>query len=70
MPQSREEFRRLIIFLAAASEVDAYRLQRQFDNKVIVLKTFTKVIVHNPTVSRGQSEQFTMFLLDHSRDLF
>ncbi|XP_077121692.1 DEP domain-containing protein 4 isoform X1 [Ranitomeya variabilis] len=70
MPQAREEFRRLIIFLAAASEADAYRLQRQFDNKVIVLKTFTKVIVHNPTVSRGQSEQFTMFLLDHSKDLF
>ncbi|KAM4038401.1 DEP domain-containing protein 4 [Anomaloglossus baeobatrachus] len=70
MPQAREEFRRLIIFLATASEADAYRLQKQFDNKVMVLKTFTKVIVHNPTVSRGQSEQFTMFLLDHSSDLF
>ncbi|XP_056430595.1 DEP domain-containing protein 4 [Hyla sarda] len=70
MPQVREEFRRLIIFLATASETDAYRLQKQFDNKVMVLKIFTKVIVHSPTVSRGQSEQFTMFLLDHSRDLF
>ncbi|KAM3926105.1 DEP domain-containing protein 4 [Leptodactylus fuscus] len=70
IPQAREEFRRLIIFMASASEPDAYKLQKQFDNKVIVLKTFTKVIVHNPTVSRGQSEQFTVFLLDHSYDLF
>lgn len=69
-PQTREEFRRLMIFMTTASETDAYRLQKQFDNKVMVLKTFTKVIVHNPTVSRGQSEQFTMFLLDHSNDLF
>ncbi|XP_075716191.1 DEP domain-containing protein 4 [Rhinoderma darwinii] len=70
MPQAREEFRRLIIFLVAASENDSYRLQKQFDNKIMVLKIFTKVIVLNPTVSRGQSEQFTLFLLDHSRDLF
>ncbi|KAG8578455.1 hypothetical protein GDO81_010501 [Engystomops pustulosus] len=69
-PQAREEFRRLIIFLVTASEIDAYRLQKQFDNKVMVLKTFTKVIVQNPTVSKGQSEQITMFLLDHSSDLF
>ncbi|XP_044133312.1 DEP domain-containing protein 4 [Bufo gargarizans] len=70
LPQAREEFRRLITFMAAASQTDAYRLQKQFDNKPMVVKTFTKVIVHNPTVSRGQSEQFTAFLLDYSSDLF
>ncbi|XP_066445940.1 DEP domain-containing protein 4 [Eleutherodactylus coqui] len=69
-PQAREEFRRLIIFMATASETDAYQLQKQFGNKAIVLKTFTKVLLHNHTLSRGQSEPFTMFLLDHSSDLF
>ncbi|XP_075065341.1 DEP domain-containing protein 4 isoform X2 [Mixophyes fleayi] len=70
MPKAREELRRLIMFMATASEPDAYRLQKQFDNKVMVLKTFTKVIVHSPTVSKAQSEEFTMFLVDNSRYLF
>ncbi|XP_063783910.1 DEP domain-containing protein 4 [Pseudophryne corroboree] len=70
MPKAREELRRLLMFMATASESDAYRLQKQFDNKVMVLKTFTKVIVNNPTVSKAQSEEFTMFLVNNSSDLF
>ncbi|KAM9311637.1 DEP domain-containing protein 4 [Gastrophryne carolinensis] len=70
MPQSREELRRLIMFWKIASEPGAYRLQKQFDNQIIVLKTFTKVLVHNPLISRAQSEEFMQFLTEKSSDLF
>ncbi|KAM5171415.1 DEP domain-containing protein 4 [Mantella aurantiaca] len=70
MPQAREELRRLIMFMTTASESDAYRLQKQFDNKVIVMKTFTKVIVQNNGVSKAQSEDFAQFLIEKSSELF
>lgn len=70
MPQAREELRRLITFMTTASESDAYRLQKQFDNKVIVMKTFTKVIAQNTVVSKAQSEEFSVFLIEKSSELF
>ncbi|XP_040200265.1 DEP domain-containing protein 4 [Rana temporaria] len=70
MPQAREELRRLITFMTTASESDAYRLQKQFDNKVIVMKTFTKVIAQNTVVSKAQSEEFSVFLIEKFSELF
>ncbi|XP_018412122.1 PREDICTED: DEP domain-containing protein 4 [Nanorana parkeri] len=70
MPQAREELRRFITFMTTASESSAYKLQKQFDNKVIVMKTFTKVIVQNTVVSKAQSEEFSLFLIEQSSELF
>ncbi|XP_068128912.1 DEP domain-containing protein 4 [Hyperolius riggenbachi] len=69
-PKAREELRRLLLFMMAAANSGAYRLQKQFDNKTIVLKTFTKVIVHSPLVSKAQSEAFIQFLIEKANKLF
>lgn len=42
----------------------------QFANKVLVLKTFTKAIVQNTVVSKAQSEDFALFLIEKSSELF
>ncbi|XP_069829163.1 DEP domain-containing protein 4 isoform X2 [Dendropsophus ebraccatus] len=45
IPQAREEFRRLILFMTAASETHAYRLQKQYqEDKVNNLQCFYWII--------------------------
>ncbi|XP_053572977.1 DEP domain-containing protein 4 [Bombina bombina] len=70
VPKAREELRRLLTFLAIASEADGYKLQKQFVNKIVVIKTFTKVVIHSPSISKAQSEEFALFLLENYCELF
>lgn len=39
LPNIREELQRLLTFMVIASEPNAYKLQKQYDNKTVVLKT-------------------------------
>ncbi|MEE6480025.1 hypothetical protein FKM82_012433 [Ascaphus truei] len=68
--KAREELRRLLTFMATASETDSYKLQKQFDNKIMVIRTFTKVIVQNQAITKAQSEELTMFLMENYSELF
>ncbi|KAM4748824.1 DEP domain-containing protein 4 [Rhinophrynus dorsalis] len=70
MPKAREELRRLLTFMAIAAETDSYKLQKPFDNKVMVIRTFSKVIIQNTAISKAQSEEFTCFLLENYSELF
>ncbi|KAM4677530.1 DEP domain-containing protein 4 [Discoglossus pictus] len=70
VPKSREELRRLLTFMATASETDGYKLQKQFDNKTVVIKMFSKVIVQSLAISRAQCEEFTAFLVENYCELF
>ncbi|CAH2277488.1 DEP domain-containing 4 [Pelobates cultripes] len=70
VPSTREEFRRLVVFMATASETCGCRLQKQFDNKTVVTRTLSKILLQNPGISRTQTEQFTVFLLENYSDLF
>ncbi|XP_007472187.1 PREDICTED: LOW QUALITY PROTEIN: DEP domain containing 4 [Lipotes vexillifer] len=47
LPNVREELRRLLTFMAIASEPNAYKLQKQFDNKTVVLKTLAKAVLQS-----------------------
>ncbi|XP_009077424.1 PREDICTED: DEP domain-containing protein 4, partial [Acanthisitta chloris] len=66
----REELHRLLTFLAIASESEAYRLQKQFENRSVIIKTCTKFILQNKTLSKPQAELLTHFLMDNHSELF
>ncbi|NWS13198.1 DEPD7 protein, partial [Pachyramphus minor] len=68
-PNIREELHRLLTFLAIASESEAYRLQKQFENRLVIIKTCTKFILQNRTLSKPQAEQLTLFLMDNHSEL-
>ncbi|KFW01492.1 DEP domain-containing protein 7, partial [Eurypyga helias] len=69
-PNIREELHRLLTFLAIASESEGYRLQKQFDNRLVIIKTCTKFILQNKTLSKTQAELLTQFLMDNHSELF
>ncbi|KAM9230204.1 LOW QUALITY PROTEIN: DEP domain-containing protein 4 [Dugong dugon] len=66
---NREESR-LLTFVAIASEPKAYKLQKQCDNKTVVLKTLTKAVLQTRSLLKIQREQLVQFLLEHHSELF
>ncbi|NWZ44488.1 DEPD7 protein, partial [Brachypodius atriceps] len=69
-PNISEELHRLLTFLAIASESEGYRLQKQFENRFVIIKTCTKFIIQNRTLSKPQAELLTQFLMDNHSELF
>ncbi|XP_030900829.1 DEP domain-containing protein 4 isoform X2 [Melopsittacus undulatus] len=68
-PNIREELHRLLTFIAIASESDGYKLQKQLENRLVIIKTFTKFILQSKTLSKPQAELLTQFLMDSHSDL-
>ncbi|NXT50855.1 DEPD7 protein, partial [Pluvianellus socialis] len=69
-PNIREELHRLLTFIAIASKSEGYKLQKQFDNRSVIIKTCTKFILQNKTLSKPQAELLTQFLMDNHSELF
>uniref|UniRef100_A0A8D2NMY5 DEP domain containing 4 n=1 Tax=Zosterops lateralis melanops TaxID=1220523 RepID=A0A8D2NMY5_ZOSLA len=69
-PNISEELHRLLTFLAIASESEGYRLQKQFENRFVIIKTCSKFILQNRTLSKPQAELLTQFLMDNHSELF
>ncbi|XP_069346548.1 DEP domain-containing protein 4 isoform X4 [Eulemur rufifrons] len=70
LPNVREELRRLLTFMAIASEPNAYKLQKQYDNKTVVLKTFAKAVLQTKSLLKVRAEQLVWFLLEYHSELF
>ncbi|NWR56952.1 DEPD7 protein, partial [Bucorvus abyssinicus] len=68
-PNVREELHRLLTFVAIASESEGYKLRKQFDNRSVIIKTCTKFILQNKTLSKPQAELLTQFLMDNHSEL-
>ncbi|KAM9025959.1 DEP domain-containing protein 4 isoform 2-T2 [Ara ararauna] len=68
-PNIREELHRLLTFIAIASESGGYKLQKQFENRSVIIKTCTKFILQSKTLSKPQAELLTQFLMDNHSDL-
>uniref|UniRef100_A0A8C4TUM1 DEP domain containing 4 n=1 Tax=Falco tinnunculus TaxID=100819 RepID=A0A8C4TUM1_FALTI len=68
-PNTREELHRLLTFIAIASESEGYKLQKQFENRSVIIKTCTKFILQNKTLSKPQAELLTQFLMDNHSEL-
>ncbi|NXX38632.1 DEPD7 protein, partial [Tricholaema leucomelas] len=69
-PHTREELHRLLTFMAIASDPEGYKLQKQFDNRSVIIKTCTKFLLHNKALSKAQAELLTQFLMDNHSELF
>ncbi|NWS74065.1 DEPD7 protein, partial [Crotophaga sulcirostris] len=68
-PNIREELHRLLAFIVIASESEGYRLQKQFENRLVIIKTCTKFILQNKALSKPQAELLTQFLMDNHSEL-
>ncbi|XP_037316144.2 DEP domain-containing protein 4 [Pungitius pungitius] len=66
----RDELRRLLAFMATAARPDACRLQKQMDNRFLVCRAFQRAIVQSHELTRAQSEELVLFLMDHYTELF
>ncbi|XP_003198330.2 DEP domain-containing protein 4 [Danio rerio] len=67
---SRDELRRLLGFMAAAANNEAFRLHKQIENRALVSKTFVKAVIQSKEMTRGQCEQLLLFLTDNHTQLF
>lgn len=69
-PQNREEFRRLLYFMAVAADPSEFKLQEESDNRMVVKRIFSKAIVNNKNLSKGKTDLLVLFLMDHQKDVF
>ncbi|NXG52543.1 DEPD7 protein, partial [Psilopogon haemacephalus] len=69
-PNTREELHRLLTFIAIASDPEGYKLQKQFDNRSVIIKTCTKFVLQNKALPKAQAELLTQFLMDNHSELF
>uniref|UniRef100_A0A8D0GXY5 DEP domain-containing protein 7 n=1 Tax=Sphenodon punctatus TaxID=8508 RepID=A0A8D0GXY5_SPHPU len=67
--QTREEFRRLLYFMAVAALNSEIKLQKESDNRMAVKRTFSKAIVNNKTLSKGKTDLLVLFLVDNQKDV-
>ncbi|CAM4684952.1 DEP domain-containing protein 7 isoform X1 [Lepidochelys kempii] len=67
--QTREEFRRLLYFMAIAAHHSEFKLQKESDNRMVVKRTFSKAIVNNKTLSKGKTDLLILFLVDQQKDV-
>ncbi|XP_030805695.1 DEP domain-containing protein 7 isoform X2 [Camarhynchus parvulus] len=67
--QVREEFRRLLYFMAVAAHNSEIKLQKESDNRMVVKRTFSKAIINNKNLSRGKTDLLILFLVDNQRDV-
>ncbi|XP_028934324.1 DEP domain-containing protein 4 [Ornithorhynchus anatinus] len=70
LPNVREELRRLLTFMAVASKPDSYKIQKQFDNKSVVMKTLAKAVLQPKSLLKVQTEHLINFLLENHSELF
>nr|XP_045013108.1 DEP domain-containing protein 7 isoform X2 [Jaculus jaculus] len=68
--QNREEFRRLLYFMAIAAHPSEFKLQKESDNRMAVKRIFSKAIVNNKHLSKGKTDLLVLFLMDHQKDVF
>ncbi|KAM9220490.1 DEP domain-containing protein 7 [Dugong dugon] len=68
--QNREEFRRLLYFMAVAAHPSEFKLQKESDNRMVVRRIFAKAIVDNKNLSKGKTDLLVLFLMDHQKDVF
>lgn len=66
----RDEFRRLLSFMATAAHQESYRLQKQTDNRSLVCRMFQKAIIQSYKLSQSQTETLVLFLMDNHTELF
>ncbi|KAB1269913.1 DEP domain-containing protein 7 [Camelus dromedarius] len=55
--------------MVIASEPNAYKLQKQYDNKTVVLKTLAKAVLQSKSL-KVRAEQLVWFLLEFHSELF
>ncbi|XP_007941470.1 DEP domain-containing protein 7 [Orycteropus afer afer] len=68
--QNREEFRRLLYFMAVAAHPSEFKLHKESDNRMVVKRVFSKAIVDNKNLSKGKTDLLVLFLMDHQKDVF
>lgn len=68
--QNREEFRRLLYFMAVAAHPSEFKLQEESDNRMVVKRIFSKAVVDNKNLSKGKTDLLVLFLMDHQKDVF
>ncbi|KAK7886127.1 hypothetical protein WMY93_025748 [Mugilogobius chulae] len=66
----RDELKRLLTFMAAATSPEACCLQKQTDNRTLVCRAFQKAIVQNYKLCQSQIETLVLFLMSNHHELF
>ncbi|KAL8169803.1 UNVERIFIED_CONTAM: DEP domain-containing protein 7 [Gekko kuhli] len=66
---TREEFRRLLYFMAVVTQNSELKLQKESDNRMVVKRLFSKAIVNNKTLSKGKTDLLVLFLVDYQKDV-
>ncbi|KAG8125838.1 hypothetical protein E2320_021047, partial [Naja naja] len=70
----REEFRKLLYFMAVIAQNSEVKLQSGAstlcsENRMVVKRMFSKAIINNKTLSKGKTDLLILFLVDYQKDV-
>uniref|UniRef100_A0A670XZP5 DEP domain-containing protein 7 n=1 Tax=Pseudonaja textilis TaxID=8673 RepID=A0A670XZP5_PSETE len=66
---AREEFRKLLYFMAVIAQNSELKLQSESENRMVVKRMFSKAIINNKTLSKGKTDLLILFLVDYQKDV-
>ncbi|XP_070618433.1 DEP domain-containing protein 7 [Erythrolamprus reginae] len=66
---AREEFRKLLYFMAVIAQNSEPKLQSESENRMVVKRMFSKAIINNKTLSKGKTDLLILFLVDYQKDV-
>ncbi|XP_034044672.1 DEP domain-containing protein 7 [Thalassophryne amazonica] len=67
---SREELRRLLIFMATAAKPQEVKLHKEIENRMAVKRSFSSAIIYSTKLSKGKVDLMVLFMIDNHCDLF
>ncbi|KAK7913682.1 hypothetical protein WMY93_013893 [Mugilogobius chulae] len=68
--RSREELRRLLRFMAIASNSQELKLHKEIENRMAVKRAFSSAIVYSRRLPKGKVDLMVLFMMDKHHDLF
>lgn len=69
-PSNREELRRLLTFMALAAEPQAFKLEMEVENRVVIQRSFCRAILHCKSLTKEKEDLLVMFMLSNVQEIF
>uniref|UniRef100_A0A8C6UT56 DEP domain-containing protein 7 n=1 Tax=Neogobius melanostomus TaxID=47308 RepID=A0A8C6UT56_9GOBI len=70
LPNSREELRRLLTFMALAVEPQAIRLEMEVENRLAIKRSFSRAILHCKDLTKEKEDIMVVFMLCNIQEIF
>ncbi|XP_005449424.3 DEP domain-containing protein 7 isoform X4 [Oreochromis niloticus] len=67
---SRDELRRLLIFMSLAADPHGIKVDKEIENRLAVKRSFSRAILHSKALSKEKEDLMLVFMLSNVKEIF